>query len=113
MLGPLLRSPDGEAPRELASGNQRHSAQTGFHGAGSALIRKRVIDKSGQLSWICAQLTSQLLVMATIGTSVPPPVTWLVVCLEKQRLAFMFQPDFSHQSNTAILFLFLIQGQNI
>ena len=46
---------------ELASRLQRHSAQTGFHGAGPALIRKRVIDKSGPSSpWICAQLTSQL-----------------------------------------------------
>lgn len=91
--GPLLRGPPESSPAltvrhlELASGLQRHSAQTGFHGTGSALIRKRVIDKTGPSSpWICAQLTSQLCLWQQPAHPAPPPLSHGWSCVWKSSV---------------------------
>lgn len=91
--GPLLRGPPESSPAltvrhlELASGLQWHSAQTGFHGTGSALIRKRVIDKTGPSSpRICDQLTSQLCLWQQPAHPAPPPLSHGWSCVWKSSV---------------------------
>lgn len=93
MLGrPLCGAPESspaltERQLELASRLQGHSAQTGFHGTGPALIRKRVVDKTGPSSpWICAQLASQPSSRQQSAHPVPPPLSRGWPCVWKSSV---------------------------